>query len=69
MKILLRLKVFGTVVSIIETEDSIDIETHGIKDDSKQKKDIIKYLEDEGILEEVLLGNCQFATPLTEQDS
>lgn len=56
MKILKRFYLGGNTVSIIETENSIEIESPPTLDNEKVKN----YLESEGILEEILCGNTSF---------
>jgi len=76
MKILARLKVLGKIVTIVESQESIEVEVCGInptnslepKKALEEKNSIIKYLEDEGIMEEVLQGNTNFAHPLNDQE-
>jgi hypothetical protein len=67
MNILCRLKVRGKIVSINETQESIEIEIHGTNC-PKERDWITKYLEDEGIMEEILAGNLKFAEPLKDTD-
>jgi hypothetical protein len=59
MTILLRLRVQGKTVSILETAAEIDIEVCGAGSQA-QKKAIQEYIIEEGILDEVLAGNPQF---------
>ena len=63
MTILLRLRVFGEVVSIIEDETTVDLEIHGPEGPGKKEKrqKIQEYLENEGILDAVLAGETGFA--------
>jgi hypothetical protein len=65
VKILHRLRLAGEVVSIIENEHSIEIETHGPNGKNpKLKAWVENYLEAEGIMEAVLSGNTKFAEPI-----
>jgi hypothetical protein len=69
MTILLRLRVGGKVVSLIETDSFIELEVHGGTTRSAQaaqeeKDRILHYMEDEGILDEVLSGHPNFAQQL-----
>jgi hypothetical protein len=59
MKLLKRLKVYGSTVSLMETEEDISIEVHP-DCHSDRKDNIIRYLENEGILEEVFSGNTNW---------
>lgn len=61
MTVLKRFQVFGKTVSLIETEESIELE---VPSDTR-KDSIYKYLEDEGILEEILSGNRNFEEALS----
>jgi hypothetical protein len=67
MKILMRCKINGTTVSVIETEHSIDIEILGSQT-KKQYEAIKNYLIEEGFMEEIICGNIPpQSTLLTEQ--
>lgn len=59
MTILLRFRIQGKTVSIIETPHEIDFEICGARNEA-QKKAIQEYIIAEGILDEVLAGNCAF---------
>lgn len=67
MKILMRCKVNGSTVSVVETDHSIDIEILGSK--SKNHYEAVKtYLIEEGFMEEILSGNIPpSSTLLSEQ--
>lgn len=56
MKILKRFYLRGIPVSVIETEGAIEIESPTVL----KNAEVQKYLEDEGILEEILCGNLHF---------
>jgi hypothetical protein len=61
------MRIRGKIVSIIENENSIEVEINGAQN-PQEEKCLIKYMEDEGIMDEILAGNTKFATPLPEED-
>jgi len=62
LKILLRLRVAGEVVSIVEDDYSIHLEIHGKRARApKLQAWMENYMEEEGIIQEVLAGNTNFA--------
>jgi hypothetical protein len=67
MSIIFRLKIRGKVVTITENEASIEIEIHGTNC-TEERNCITKYLEDEGIMDEILSGNIKFAVPLKDME-
>jgi hypothetical protein len=56
MKLLKRLKVLGSTVSILESQNEIDIEIHP-DSHADRKPFLARYIQEEGILDEILSGN------------
>jgi hypothetical protein len=65
MTILHRLKINHKVLTITESEHSIEVEVAGAKSKDEEKA-LLAYLEDEAIMDEILSGNLQFASPLEQ---
>lgn len=59
MTVLTKFKIAGATVSINETPGEIEIEVTGSKS-PKQTTAIEDYLFDEGIMDEIFLGNLKF---------
>jgi hypothetical protein len=49
----------------MESEHSIDVEVAGAQN-KEEEKAILSYIEHEGIMDEILSGNLNFATPLPQ---
>lgn len=67
MTILHRLKINNKVITITESQYSIEVEVAGAQN-KEEEKALLSYLEHEGIMDEVLSGNLQFATPLSQTE-
>lgn len=65
MTILHRLKINHKVLTITESEHSIEVEVAGAQS-KEEEKALLAYLEDEAIMDEILTGNLNFATPLSQ---
>lgn len=63
MTILHRLKINGKVLTITESDHSIEVEVAGAKNKDEEKA-LLSYLEEEGVMDEILAGNLNFASPL-----
>lgn len=68
MTILHRLKINNKILTITESDHSIDVEVAGAQN-KEEEKALLAYLEHEAIIDEILAGNLNFASPLPQKEN